>query len=555
VRHFEFNDYDDRPYVTENRFIRNGITATSVKWAFTTGYFGTWHPLTWLSHLLDVQLYGMNAGGHHFTSVLIHVANTLLLFALLRRCTGALWRPALVAALFAWHPLHVESVAWVAERKDVLSTFFWMLTLIAYSRYAEISRKGGLGDAGKRLKGRVYYLTATILYALGLMAKPMLVSLPLVLLLMDYWPLGRIQFPATGKRMIELLREKIPFFALSALLCVVTWVVQKKAGAVQDLAKFSFGDRIANALVSYARYLGKIFWPMKLAVPYPYVHNLPLVEVAGAALLLSAVSYLAIRRARSRPVLLVGWLWFVVTLIPVIGLVQVGLEPMADRYSYIPSIGIFLIIAWELPGQLNAWTEGEAAVPAMGFALFACLLLCVRQIGYWQNSFALWSHAIEVTRDNAAAECNLGATLNGQGRAAEAIVHELAALKIRPDYVEAETVLGAALETEGKWDEAIHYLSAAIKRDPYYYGAYYNLGLAYMSTGRLNDAVGQFQTVTKLAPYYAPAYGCLGNIFLQRGDADAAIEQYRQSLTLSPDYAYASNGLAEALAVKKNHQP
>src|SRR5580704_13658541 len=457
VRHFEFNNYDDRQYITENPNVQNGLTLPAVKWAFTAvGYGGNWHPLTWLSHLLDIELFGFHAGGHHFTNVLLHTANTLLLFLLLRRWTGNLWRPAFVAALFGWHPLHVESVAWVAERKDVLSTFFFFLTLLAYCRYAsELKMKNG--------KRKIYYGLALLFFALGLMAKPMLVSLPIILLLLDYWPLRRIYdllfaIYGSGKdtadlecagtvSLVRAVVEKVPFFALTAASCVITYVAQ--GPAVQDLTKFSLVDRAGNALVSYAKYLGKVFWPANLAVPYPYVHHLPPMEVAGAAILLLAVSVLSVRLARSHPPLFVGWFWFLITLVPVIGLVQVGGEPMADRYMYIPSVGIFVILAWEAPLLFKASSDDSLALPAAAFVLICCWVLASAQISYWRNSMTLWTHTLRVTKNNAAAESNLAFELDAEGRFDEAIHHAREALRIRPGFAEAENNLGCLLSKRG----------------------------------------------------------------------------------------------------------
>ena len=558
VKSFEFNNYDDAPYITENPNVQQGLTAASIKWAFTTGYFGTWHPLTWLSHLLDVQMYGLNAGSHHFTSVLIHTASAVLLFLLVLRWTDKIWPSAFVAGLFAWHPMHVESVAWVAERKDVLSALFWMLTLFAYTKYAN-----GFKVSGSKFK--VYYVLALILFALGLMSKPMLVSLPLILLLLDFWPLKRIadcRLPIAELKsgntasiaQISLVRaclEKLPFIVLSAAACVITFIAQKGVGAVENLEHYTFGERVANALASYVAYLGKLIWPVKLAVLYPYVHNLPLGEVLGAAVLLAAITALAVRLRKTHPVLLVGWFWYVITLLPVIGLVQVGEQAMADRYSYIPSIGLFLIAALELPPLIKAATTGPMALPLGTGALTICGFISAQQIGYWRNSIALWSHAVEVTTNNATAECNLGGAFNRGGQFAEGIAHERAALKIKPDYTVAQNNLGGALGSQGQYEEAVKIFQAAIKSNPKYDRSYYNLGLACMNMGRMDEAVPQFQTFIKMNSQYAPAYASLGHILAQQGHVDEAIAQYHKALALAPNYPYAQNGLAEALAAKK----
>ena len=542
VSHFEFNNYDDGQYITKNPNVQNGLTLPAIKWAFTAvGYGGNWHPLTWLSHLLDIELFGFHAGGHHFTNVLLHTANTLLLFLLLRRWTGNLWRPAFVAALFGWHPLHVESVAWVAERKDVLSTFFFFLTLLAYCRYAsELKMKNG--------KRKIYYGLALLFFALGLMAKPMLVSLPIILLLLDYWPLRRIYdllfaIYGSGKdtadlecagtvSLVRAVVEKVPFFALTAASCVITYVAQ--GPAVQDLTKFSLVDRAGNALVSYAKYLGKVFWPANLAVPYPYVHHLPPMEVAGAAILLLAVSVLSVRLARSHPPLFVGWFWFLITLVPVIGLVQVGGEPMADRYMYIPSVGIFVIMAWEAPILLKASSDDSLALPAAAIVLMGCWVLAAGQISYWRNSMTLWTHTLQVTKNNAAAESNLAFELDAEGRFDEAIHHAREALRIRPGFAEAENNLGCLLSKRGDVAEGVPYLEAAVKANPQHVQYYLNLALAYRQLGRLDEAAAEYRSAIRLDAQCGPAYVNLGDVLVQQGLIAEAVPQYRAASRLLP---------------------
>ena len=562
VRHFEFNNYDDAQYVTENPHVRNGLTGAAIKWAFQSGYAANWHPLTWLSHLLDIEFFGLNAGGHHFTNLLLHVAGTVLLFLVLRQYTGALWRSALVAALFAWHPLHVESVAWVAERKDVLSGLFWMLTLLAYGKYAQQSECPG--NQSPQAGVNLYFVLALIFFALGLMAKPMLVSLPLILLLLDFWPLNRIScfrssaVPAaaaetTASLQIPLLSaivEKVPFFILSALSCAATFFVQKHYGAVMELANFPVSERIANALVSYATYLGKLFWPARLAIPYPYNHKLPVAEILGAAVLLLALTALALRCIKSHPPLFVGWMWFIITLLPVIGLVQVGGESMADRYTYIPSIGIFIIVAWEIFRHLDSAppTRHPLTVIPAAIVLVACIVTSSRQINYWKDSVALWTHAIAVTRNNAAAECNLGAALFIRGKTDDAIEHERISLKINPDNPEAENNLGWFLGQKGKWDEAIpHFLAAAnshIRRDKFYL----NLSLAYLNTGHPAEAVPQLRRFISLNPDVPLAHAWLGDAFTQQGHFAEAIEQFRIVLQLTPNDVSALQKLSWLLA-------
>ena len=444
----DFINFDDGTYITENPMVQNGLTSTSVVWAFTSGYASNWHPLTWISHMVDCQLYGLNPQGHHLTSLLFHIFNVLLLFLVLRNITGAVWRSAVVAALFAWHPLHVESVAWVAERKDVLSTFFWLLTMLAYARYAEESKV-------QSPKSKVYYGLALVCFALGLMAKPMLVTLPFLLLLLDFWPLRRIYdpdakacgaglrftiyeptdlqtassfkapsgplaSPTSHKSQItyrKLILEKVPFLLLAIASSVVTFLVQKTGGAVASLEALSFGQRIANALVSYIRYLGKMVWPRDLAVFYPIHHAWAAWQWAGAGLLIVAISVLAIAMIRQRPYFSVGWFWYLGTLVPVIGLIQVGGQSMADRYTYMPLVGIFIIFSWGMAdllgrGQLRRMNLAWAVIVPV---LVACLMVTRSQTSYWKDSITLFRHAIAVTTDNTLAHVDLGRAF-GQGR-------------------------------------------------------------------------------------------------------------------------------------------
>ena len=379
-----FVDYDDPAYIVSNAEIQHGLTARSLWWALSTGAASNWHPLTWLSHILDAAIYGLKPAGHHLTSLLLHAANSVLLLLLLRRMTGALWRSAFVAALFALHPLRVESVVWVSERKDVLSGLFWLLAVWAYVRHVEEIR---VGEAGR--KG--LYALAVALFALGLMAKPMLVTLPFVLLLLDWWPLGR-----RPEGLKQLLTEKIPFFALAAASSVATYLVQQHGGAVSH--GLPLGGRLANAVISYPRYLGKMFWPVDLSVLYPHPGRWPGGEVAAAGIFLVLTTGLAVWGARRRPYLAVGWFWFLGMLAPVIGVVQVGLQSMADRYSYLSLTGVLIMVAWganDLLGgdRIGRWTLGILG----GAAVAACVVLTPRQVGYWKDSETLFRHAVQVT--------------------------------------------------------------------------------------------------------------------------------------------------------------
>src|SRR5260221_762659 len=397
-----FVNYDDPDYITGNAHVTGGLTWTNLAWAFTSGAAANWHPLTWISHMTDCQLFGVNPAGHHLMDLLFHTANTLLLFLLLEKLTGALWRSFFVAALFAWHPLHVESVGWAAERKDVLSAFFWMLTLLAYARYAQGRSKAG-------------YFLALFFFACGLMSKPMVVTLPFVLLLLDFWPLKR--FTIDDLRLTIFLRlvlEKIPFFVLTLASCLITYRVQ--SGALWSTQALTFNFRAANAVMSYVRYISKIFWPADLALIYPYPHYWPLAGVVFVAALLAMLSAIFILQARRFPYLAVGWLWFLGTLVPAIGLVQVGVQSMAERYIYIPSIGLFILVIWGANGLLKSQPHKIKIVALAGSAvLIACLICTSIQLSYWRSSVELFLHTVEVTTDNYAAYDSLGKALETIG--------------------------------------------------------------------------------------------------------------------------------------------
>ncbi len=535
VREFEFNNYDDAQYITQNSRIHAGLTLGNVAWAFQTGYAGNWHPLTWLSHMLDCQLYGLNPGGHHLTNVLFHVANTVLLFGLLRRLTNAFWRSAFVAALFAWHPMHVESVAWVAERKDVLSAFFWILTIWAYWRYTEESKV-------QSPKSKVFYLIALFLFALGLLSKPMVVTLPLVLLLLDYWPLGRV----TGSR-LPLLLEKVPFFALTFISCVVTFLVQRKGGAVAA-SDVPMSMRLENALNSCLSYVEKLLWPQRLCILYPYSFHLPLARVIAAALLMLAITVIAARCARNRPYLIVGWLWFLIMLVPVIGLVQVGEQAMADRYTYLPSIGLFLMLAWEASERLGARAGGRWVLGALAvLCLSGCLTVSVVQLRCWRNSVTLFTQALNVTTDNALAQSNLGAALAAQGKLPEALDHFQEALRIRPFYREAQINEEKALVLQGKLDEAVNFNTSLLKSHPDDSAVHHRLALVLVQQGKLDEAIEHFHAALRGNPQDDTALANLGLALARQGREEEAMVCYRQALQIAPDNAYAHYGLAQAL--------
>ena len=520
-----FINYDDVAYVTENPQVQGGLSRAGFLWAFSATTAGYWHPLTWLSHMLDWQLFGANPQGHHLSSLLFHVVNTLLLFLVMVRLTRRLWPSALVAALFAIHPLHVESVAWASERKDVLSAFFWLLTMWAYLRYVE-------------RPGTWRYLPVMVFFVLGLMAKPMVVTEPFVLLLLDYWPLGRWpQTPAvTGERgkrkgqavpapeprraAYRLLWEKVPLLALAAILVPITIIMQKKAWAVIDMELLPFWARMANALVAYVNYLVKMLWPLNLAIFYPhplsglpYSLGLAWWQIGGAGLILVGITILALRWGRRFPYLPVGWFWYLGTLMPVIGLVQAGGQAMADRFTYIPLIGIFIILAFGGADLAAARLRRRAVLTAsFSLALLACLILTWRQVGYWKDSESIFSHALAVTENNFLAYANLGLAFDEMGRRDEAMAMFYQALKLNPKMHDICNILGVDLAERGDIAAAIPLFQQAICVWPDLDQAYYNLGMAYLRQGRVKEAREMLEMTLKKNPGNAGAREMLDSI-------------------------------------------
>jgi protein O-mannosyl-transferase len=547
----DFVNYDDPHYVTSNIHVQSGLTRDSIKWAFSNPVVGNWHPLTMLSHMLDCQIYGLHPWGHHLTNVLLHGANTALVFLLLRGLTGAIGQSLMVAALFGLHPLHVESVAWVAERKDVLSTFFGLLCLIAYGRYAEKSKaECAKSEPGNRAFW--YYWAALIFFALGLMSKPMLVTLPFVLLLLDYWPLSRIENSEFSIRnFMGLVLEKAPFFALAAVMCVVTYWVQQHTGMMHSLENVPLGARLENALISYCRYLEKLFWPTDLAAFYPYPDHWPTFQVLRAGGLMAGISaFVFVQRIR-HPYLLTGWLWFCGTLVPVIGLVQVGGQSMADRYTYIPSLGILIPVVWGAYDLAKRWRYHQMALGGAGCAaIVLCTGLTRQQLGYWQNNETLYRHALAVTKDNYLAHHNLGIALYKEGQLGEAISQYREALRLKPDYAEAHYNLGAALAANGQTYEAIRQFQTAIQLKPDYAEAHINLGTALGREGRIDEAIGQYREAVRLQPDNAEFHYALGTVLGMKGRIDEAIVQFQEALHLNPDYAAARYNLAHALQIR-----
>lgn len=538
VERSEFISYDDPEYVVSNPHVQSGLTADNIVWAFSHGYASNWHPLTWMSHMLDVTLFGPGPRGPHVVNLLLHAANADLLFLVLFQLTATLWRSALVAALFALHPLHVESVAWVSERKDVLSTFFWMLALLAYGRFvAELKVQNS--------RAKTFYALSLIFFALGLMSKPMLVTLPFVLLLLDFWPLGRFENFSTGLR---LVREKIPFFALSVVSSVITFLVQKSGGAVQPLTLLPLSARLENAIVSYWRYLGKCLWPAELVLPYPHEAHWPMAQVVFGAVLVAGVSAAVIWRRRGAPYAFTGWFWFVGTLIPVIGLVQVGEQSLADRYTYVPVIGVFIAGVWGAAQVFRLWHLPKAFVAGgASLVIAACAVRTADQLRYWQNGEMLSRHALALTKNNWMAHHSLAVYLAGKGDAAGAISEYRQALQINPNSVSVLNNLGAALCSQKQFPEAIDCFKRSLQLRPDYARAHCNLGFALEESGDRAGAFAEYTAALRLAPDDPSAHFRLGNLLVKLGRFDEAIEHFRFVVQAQPDFLDAWNNLGVAL--------
>jgi Flp pilus assembly protein TadD len=575
----QFITLDDDAYIKENAMVNRGVTLAGVAWAFTTFYAGNWHPLTWIAHMIDSQLFGMNAGGHLLVNALIHVANTLLVFWFLLRTTHARLPSALVAALFALHPLHVESVAWAAERKDTLSTFFGLLSLIAYARYAEAPSGG-------------QYVWIVITLALGLLAKPMLVAWPFVMLLLDYWPLRRFDLTSRKKvtaKVWPLLLEKLPLFALVAASAVVTSLAQSHGGAVRTFQEFPVALRLSNALASYVKYVLLTFWPNDLAVYYPYAAaGIPAWQIICAAFLLIGITALCFFQRKSRPYLVVGWLWFLGTLVPVIGIVQVGGQTMADRYFYIPSIGLFIVIVFGLAdiAKTRRVAPSFSAAVASGI-LLALAILTNAQIHRWSDSFTLFKHTLAVTPPNLMIENNLGSALSRSGlhdeaaahfekaieimpahydsllydpllnmgitrfyqnRLPEAIEYCQSALRLRPDAPKAHDLLGMALAMQGHGEAALDEMRHAAELAPNDADIQRDLGVTLARLGRIPESIDHFHEALRLNPYNASAHNNLGLSLLESGKPGESIPEFEAALRLNPELKGAADSLRRAQA-------
>lgn len=546
VAQHDFVQFDDAAYVKNNPHVTQGLTLDDVTWAFTTGTLGNWHPLLWMSHMLVCSLFGLHSGAHHLVNVLLHIVSTLLLFGFLRRATGAPWRSAFVAALFALHPVNVEAVAWLSERKGSLSTVFWMLTLLAYLRYVE-------------RPGRNRYVLVLLGLVLGLMVKPMLMTLPTALLLLDIWPLRRLALgaaplaaarPAAPPRSFSfLLLEKAPLFVVSLGAAVLAVVMQGRSGSLADTVVVPIGLRVETALVAYASYLGELLWPARLVYFYPHPASFSAWKVAGAIVVLTVLSLAAVQLRRRCPYATVGWLWFLGTFLPVIGLVQIGDHWMADRYAYVPFIGLFVIVAWGVPDLLQQWRYRVPVLVAAASMVVAMLATATwYQVGYWRDGRTLTAHALAVDPNNFLAQLNMGMVLEQAGQFDDAMAHYAASVRLHPDRPEAHNNLGALLARQGKVDEAIAQYREALQANPDFAEAHTNLGAALAGRMQLDAAIAEYREALRLAPDLADTHYDLGVAWLRQGNMNEAVASFSAVVRMRPDDADAYYNLGLAFA-------
>jgi tetratricopeptide (TPR) repeat protein len=552
----DFITIDDNVYVTNNSYVDAGLSARSIRWAFTTVKAEFWHPLTWLSLMADNQIFGSNPAGYHLTNLLLHIINTLLLFIFLSKATGKLWQSGFTAALFALHPLHVESVAWIAQRKDVLSTSFWLLTLWRYARFVE-------------KPSRSRYGWVLIFFILGLMSKPMLITLPFTLLLLDYWPFCRFQYAGSLRSFLRALwpyiYEKLPFFGMAAAAAIVTYMAQKYGGGLDSFTPYPLSDRIANALISYGVYIWKMIWPQNLSFFYPFPDKLPSWHIIAAALALGLFTTLAIKSRKNRPYIIVGWLWYLGTLVPVIGLVKIGDFAMGDRYTYVPLIGLFIIISWGVPDLLQKWRSKTLGLSLAALAVLVSFAAVTRvQTSYWSNSIALYEHAIHATRNNFLAHYALGDILAGEGKFDRAISHFAEAVRSRPDKATLQNALGRILASRGRFDEALPHLEVALQIKPQFAEARYNIGIALTAKHRYAEAVDHFSAALKshlkssqiqstLHNNGGSDFFRLGNVFENAEKIDEAIAQYTRALSVPAEYFPALIKLITLYSLKNDY--
>jgi len=550
-RHNEFVHFDDDQYITENARVKDGITLDSIIWAFTRPHYHMYHPLTTISNMLDCQIFGLNPLWHHLVSLLLHIANTVLLFRVLKRMTGSVWCSAFVAAVFALHPLSVESVAWASERKNALSGFFWMLTIAGYIRYAERPRIGR-------------YLPVVLAFGLSLLAKPIVVTLPFVLLLLDYWPLGRLQLKSDPWQKAEgpkpvyqkasawgLILEKVPLFILAVILSVITYFVQQSGNIVVPTGTLPLNLRIANAGISYVRYIHKMIYPVRLAMYYPY-HSQPLRLAIICFVILAAVSAVVIYTARRRRYLVVGWLWYLGTLVPVIGLVQVGSQAMADRYTYLSSIGICIMVAFGAAELSAKWRYRKMVLATLAGIVLTALLVGTRmQLLYWRNSTTMFEHTLAVTKNNYIMHKLFGDFLREKGQSHYALEHYDKALQITPHFYGAIENKGLTLLDMGEFDKAIAIFTELLTFREDWPEVHDHLGVAYARKGSLEKAEEQFKKALQLKRDWPEVWNDLGTVYRLQGKYDLAIKCHREALQLRPDYQAAKYNLAIAMRLKE----
>ena len=556
VQDHDFIILDDYTYIAESSLVQAGLTNESILRAFTTQHLGGWLPIASLSHMLDYELYGSNPKGHLLTNLFFHISNSLLLFLVLLRMTGAIWQSAFVATMFALHPLNVESVAWVVERRNVLGAFFWLMTMWAYIHYAE--------QPTVKRYGLVF-----LFFTLGLMSKPTLVTLPFVLLLLDYWPLRRLKFGQergsnkileknTAKRseVFRLVLEKTPLFLLTTGSSIITFIDEKSLGAMNYAENLTFSTRVANAMVSYLEYLGKMAWPSGLSIFYPHPGNsLTLWKGLLCGMALVGITIISIRLVRKAPHFAVGWFWYLGTLVPVIGIVQVGGQAMADRYTYVPLIGIFITVAWGIPELISKWRYKEKVLSILvGIIISTLLITTWVQVSHWKNSTTVFKHAIRVTDKKypifTIIHNNLGIALSADGKNEEAISHFKVAIKLNPTHTKAYNNLGLALFAERRNEEAITHYKMAIKLEPDYAPAYNNLGNALSAELKIEEAIYHYEMAIKLNPDSAKAHYNLGNVLFNAKMTEEAIDYYKKAIRIRPNFAVAHNNLGNALAQK-----
>ncbi len=543
----DFINYDDTLYVTENYYVKAGITVEGIKWAFTTGHASNWHPVTWLSHMVDCQIAGTEPRQHHLTNLILHTINSLLLFFLFATASGRPWRSAAVALLFAIHPLRVESVAWVAERKDVLSAFFGFLTIWAYFRYAN-------RPSFQR------YIWVFLFFCLGIMAKPMLVTFPFLFILLDVWPLNRISLSEVveqfkrdrslfglfrKEKWKRVLVEKIPLLSVVVASSVTTYIVQKRGGAMGTLDMISFEARAGNAIVAYVRYLSKLLWPDELCVFYPHTFKaLPLITVLGAALVLIFITVVTVRLSVRKPYLMVGWFWYIGTLVPVIGLVHVGEQSMADRYTYIPTIGIVIMLVWGIADLTTRVRRQSVLLSAIVLPLALVLVICTRnQVGYWKDSASLMTHTLAVTKRNYLAHNNLGIAQKNLGNLDLAMEHYSEAIRIKPNYAEALANIGLIHYLRGEFDEAVTYFRRSLDHKSNSAKTLTNLGAALHSSGAIDDAIIEYQKALEIDSTLPGGYTNLGIAYYHKGDYERAETLQKKAIARDPDHADAHNNL------------